>query len=149
MLVVHVSYRFVLKANQCILSSFEPAADLRFAECSTCSIITKLSQATQQLLSLLFGTWFRVVQHSEFNGMSSEAMAKSVAGSLFRSYQDMKKIALAVHVVQMLIDDFAVGHMFGRDNIHYFSLQTGTAIRVREKIRYEYQYPVDETMQCK
>ena len=91
-----------------------------------------------------------MVQHSEFNGMSSEAVAKSVAGSLFRSVQnDRKKIDQAVHVLQIMIDDFAVGHMFGRDNIQYFSLQTGTGIRVREKIRYEYRYPVDESITCK
>lgn len=39
----------------------------------------------QQLLTLLFGTWFRMIYHTEVNAMSVEAVAKSVAGSIFPS----------------------------------------------------------------
>ena len=66
----------------------------------TCfSIISDLAPATQQLLALLFGTWFRIVNHSEYNTMSSEAMAKSVAGSLFHTCNDNPaKVEMAVQV---------------------------------------------------
>ena len=64
---------------------------------SVLSIIMSLAPATQQLLVLLFGTWFRIVNHAEFNTMSSEAVAKSVAGSLFHTCaDDPQKIEKAV-----------------------------------------------------
>ena len=91
---------------------------------------------------MLFGTWFRIVNHSEYNTMSSEAVAKSVAGSLFHTCQDdPQKIDRAVQLLQILIDDFGVANMFGRTNIQFFADRTQTGIRVREKFRYEYRYP--------
>ncbi|ESN96392.1 hypothetical protein HELRODRAFT_142800, partial [Helobdella robusta] len=48
-------------------------------------IIRSLPECTQHLISLLFGTWFRMAHHSDHNSMSSESVAKSVAGSLFHT----------------------------------------------------------------
>ena len=49
----------------------------------------------------------------------------------------------------MLIDDFGVADMFGRKNIQYFADVTQTGIRVKEKYRYEYHYPPEDSGQCK
>ena len=113
-------------------------------------IIVSLPPATQQLMALLFGTWFRIVNHSEFNTMSSEAVAKSVAGSLFHTCSDdPKKVQKAVEVLQILIDDFGVSNMFGRRNIQYFAEMTRTGIRVNERYRFEYKYPTEGSVPCK
>jgi len=105
-------------------------------------IITTLPPATQQLLALLFGTWFRIVNHAEFNNMSSEAVAKSVAGSVFHTCaDDPRKVEEAVQVLQILIDDFGVANLFGRKNLQYFADMTHMGVRVREKFKFEYQYP--------
>ena len=62
---------------------------------------------------------------------------------------DVKKHAILCHqVLQMLIDDFGVADMFGRKNIQYFADVTQTGIRVREKYRYEYHYPPEDSAQC-
>ncbi len=53
--------------------------------CVFCRIITSQPKTVQQLLTLLFGTWFRMIYHTEVNAMSVEAVAKSVAGSIFPS----------------------------------------------------------------
>ena len=112
-----------------------------------CRIIVSLPQATQQLMALLFGTWFRIVNHSEFNTMSSEAVAKSVAGSLFHTCSDdPRRVQRAVEVLQILIDDFGVSNMFGRRNIQYFAEMTRTG---KEKYRFEYRYPRDGSVPCK
>ena len=72
--------------------------------------------------------------------MSSEAVAKSVAGSLFHTCAtDLQKVNRAVQVLQILIDDFGVSNMFGSKNIQYFADMTRTGIRVREKYKYEYK----------
>ena len=57
---------------------------IRINDCFV-SIIASLPVATQRLVALLFGTWFRVVNHCEYNAMTSEALAKSVAGSIFHT----------------------------------------------------------------
>ena len=98
-------------------------------------------------MALLFGTWFRIVNHSEYNTMSSEAVAKSVAGSLFHTCADNPHmIEKAVEVLQILIDDFGVANMFGRENIQYFADMTRTGIRVQE--RFEYRYPMEGSVPC-
>ena len=115
-----------------------------------CSIISSIAPATQQLLALLFGTWFRIVNHSEYNTMSAEAVAKSIAGSMFHTCSDdVQKVEEAVQILRILIDDFGVANMFGRKNIQYFADVTRTGIRVKEKYRYEYRYPQDDNVPCK
>lgn len=106
--------------------------------------------AAQQLIALLFGTWFRIVNHSEYNTMSSESVAKSVAGSLFHTCaDDPQKVETAVHVLQILIDDFGVANMFGRRNIQYFADTTRTGINVKEKYKYELSFAAaDESTPC-
>jgi len=47
-------------------------------------VVMSLPRSTQHFLALLFGVWFRVVNHIEFHSMSAEAMAKSVTGSIFQ-----------------------------------------------------------------
>ena len=117
--------------------------------CVAPRIITSLPGVAQQLLALLFGTWFRIVNHSEYNTMSSEAVAKSVAGSLFHTCSDdPQKIERAVQVLIILIDDFGVANMFGRKNLQYFANVTRTGIRVKEKFRYDYQYPTGGSVPC-
>ena len=82
--------------------------------------------------------------------MSAEAVAKSVAGSLFHTCaDDPTKVEKAVHVLQIMIDDFGVANMFGRKNIQYFADKTRTGIRVTEKFRYEFSYPPDSVVPCK
>lgn len=54
-----------------------------------------------------------------------------------------------MHVLQILIDDFGVANMFGRKNIQYFADITRTGINVREKYRYEFRYPADDSVPCK
>ncbi|CAE1295217.1 ARHGAP20 [Acanthosepion pharaonis] len=55
----------------------------RFEQCQRVNeFIKSLSVGHQQLVSLLFGTWFRIVNHSDVNSMSVEALARSVAGIL-------------------------------------------------------------------
>ncbi len=81
--------------------------------------------------------------------MSSEAVAKSVAGSLFHTCSDdPKKVEKAVEVLQILIDDFGVSNMFGRRNIQYFAEMTRTGIRVKEKYKFEYKYPTEGSVPC-
>lgn len=48
----------------------------------------------------------------------------------------------------ILIDDFGVANMFGRKNLQYFADVTRTGIRVKEKFRYEYQYPTEGSVPC-
>lgn len=86
------------------------------------SIVTRLPLATQQLFALLLGTWFRVVNHSEYNTMSSDAVAKNVASYLFHSVAgDLDRVQRAVHLLQILIDDFSVPNMLGSRNVQYFA----------------------------
>ncbi|ESO87292.1 hypothetical protein LOTGIDRAFT_77392, partial [Lottia gigantea] len=47
--------------------------------------IETLSEPHQHLIALLFGTWFRMVDHSEINFMSVEALSRSCAGSVFHT----------------------------------------------------------------
>lgn len=102
------------------------------------SILTRLSQATQQLLALLFGTFFRVTNHAEFNTMSTEALAKSVAGSLFHTCAHSKEdVERASTLIRLLINDFGVPSLFGSRNISYFCHITNTYIHVKERFRYE------------
>lgn len=81
--------------------------------------------------------------------MSSEAVAKSVAGSLFHTCaDDPGRVQKAVEVLQILIDDFGVSNMFGRKNIQYFAEMTRTGIRVKEKYKFDYRYPTEGSVTC-
>ncbi|XP_046374336.1 uncharacterized protein LOC124147669 isoform X2 [Haliotis rufescens] len=109
--------------------------------------IETLSKAHQQILTLLFGTWFRIVSNSEVNSMTVEALARSCAGSMFHTCaEDPGKVEQASRIMQLLIDNFGCPAMFGRENIDYFTEITSTGILVREKFRYQYQYPSDEIL---
>lgn len=120
----------------------------RFEQCQRVNeFIKSLSVGHQQLVSLLFGTWFRIVNHSDVNSMSVEALARSVAGSMFLTCaDDPEKVERAIRIMQLLIDNFGVASMFGRENIEYFTKTTLTGIHVREKFRYEYNYPSEEIL---
>jgi len=92
-------------------------------------IISQLATSTQQLLTLLLGIWFRMVNHSEYNTMSSEAVAVSVASCLFHVRgRDVRYKERAVQLLQILIDDFSMVHMLGRENVRYFAEITRTRI---------------------
>lgn len=86
------------------------------------SIISGLAPAVQQLLALLFGTWFWVVNHSNCKSRSSESVAKSIAGSLFHTCSDDPgKVESAVRILEILINNFGgTDDMFGRENVEFF-----------------------------
>lgn len=120
-----------------------------FIECQTfCSrFISSLSKAHQQIITLLFGTWFRIVSNSDINAMTVEALARSCAGSMFHTCaEDPGKVEKASRIMQLLIDNFGSPSTFGRDNIEYFTEMTSTGILVREKFRYQYHFPSDEIL---
>lgn len=109
--------------------------------------IESLSRAHQQLLALLFGTWFRIISYSEINLMSVEALSRSVAGSMFHTCaEDPAKVEKASRIMQLLIDNFGVAAMFGQENIQFFAETTHTGIHVRELFHYHYQYSSQETL---
>ncbi|XP_064629831.1 uncharacterized protein LOC135488843 isoform X2 [Lineus longissimus] len=106
------------------------------------SILTSLAEPVQQLVALLFGIWFRMIHHSEYNKMHVEAVAKSVAGSVFQSCtSDPTKVNCASQVVELLISNFGVTNMFGARNVQFFANSTQTGICTRETFKYEYSYP--------
>lgn len=116
-----------------------------------CQVVSEfvdtLPLAHQQLLSLLFGTWFRIVSHSEYNNMSAEALSRSIAGSMFHTCSDdPAKVERASRIMQLLIDNFGISTMFGEQNISFFTEVTHTGIHIREKFRYEYKYPPEEIL---
>lgn len=109
--------------------------------------IESLTTAHQQLLALLFGTWFRIISYSEINFMSVEALSRSVAGSMFHTCaEDPAKVEKASRIMQLLIDNFGVAAMFGQENIQFFVETTHTGIHIRELYRYHYQYSSDDTI---
>ena len=108
--------------------------------------MSSLPLPTQHLLVLLFGTWFRTVNHVQYSTMSSEAIGKSVAGSMFHTCAAEPHLAeRAAKVLKLMIDDFGVACLFGRNNLTYFAEITGTCLKVQEQFRYEYRYPVDDS----
>lgn len=105
-------------------------------------IISNLPKPVQQFIVLLFGIWFRIVNHSEFHGMSPEAMAKSVTGCIFRnSAGNPNTVKSAAKVMEILIDEFAMPSMFGSDNLQYFADTTCSGILVQEQFTIEYSLP--------
>jgi hypothetical protein len=74
--------------------------------------------------------------------MHVEAVAKSVAGSVFQSCtSDPSKVNCASRVMELLISNFGVTNMFGAHNVQYFANSTQTGICTRETFKYEYSYP--------
>ena len=73
--------------------------------------------------------------------MSSEAVAKSVGGSMFHTCQnDVSRITASTKVLQLMIENFGAARLFGKENIHFFTSQTNTGMAVKEKMRFELQY---------
>lgn len=109
--------------------------------------IQSRSMAHQQLLSLLFGIWFTMVHNSQQNYMSTEALSRSVAGSMFHTCAtDPAKVEKASRIMQLLIDNFGVARVFGQHNIEYFAEATHIEIHVRETFKYQYSYPGEEIL---
>lgn len=105
-------------------------------------VITSQPLAVQQLLALLFGIWFRMIYHTDVNSMSVEAVAKSVAGSMFHSCtDDPRKVERASKVMELLISGFASEDLFSADLIEYFTSTTGTTINRSQLYAYEVSYP--------
>ncbi|CAH8872459.1 unnamed protein product [Trichobilharzia szidati] len=108
------------------------------------SVIVSQPKPVQQLLALLFGIWFRMIYHTEVNAMSVEAVAKSVAGSVFPSCTTTpRKVERASKVMEYLITGFASADLFSRELIEYFTLETKTSISRVEKFKYEFRFPKD------
>ncbi|KAH3739007.1 uncharacterized protein LOC127851283 isoform X2 [Dreissena polymorpha] len=109
--------------------------------------IHSCSPAHQQLLSLLFGIWFTMVHNSQQNYMSTEALSRSIAGSMFHTCaMDPAKVEKASRIMQLLIDNFGVARVFGQHNIEYFAEVTRIEIHVRETFKYQYSYPAEDTL---
>ncbi|PAA90492.1 hypothetical protein BOX15_Mlig013560g1 [Macrostomum lignano] len=105
-------------------------------------VIASQPLAVQQLLALLFGIWFRMIYHTDVNSMSVEAVAKSVAGSMFHSCtDDPRKVERASKVMELLISGFASEDLFGSELIEYFTSTTGTSINRSQLYAYEVSYP--------
>ncbi|VDN15191.1 unnamed protein product [Dibothriocephalus latus] len=128
-------------AENALIESLDvPDIDSRYAIMHR--IITSQSKTVQQLLALLFGTWFRMIYHTEVNAMSVEAVAKSVAGSVFPSCTySPERVEKASKVMEILIVGFAAAELFGRDLIEYFTQETKTSISRIEKFKYEFRFP--------
>ena len=109
--------------------------------------LASLSRGHQQLVSLLFGIWFTMINNSHVNFMTTEALARSVAGSMFHSCAtDPAMVEHASQVMQILIENFGVASMFGQENIEFFAETTRTSIHIKEKFRYHFQYPTEEIL---
>ncbi|KAF6778242.1 hypothetical protein AHF37_01711 [Paragonimus kellicotti] len=108
------------------------------------SVIVSQPKPVQQLLALLFGIWFRMIYHTEVNAMSVEAVAKSVAGSVFPSCTtSIQNVERASKVMEYLITGFASADLFSRELIEYFTTETRTSISRVEKFKYEFRFPKD------
>ncbi|KAK3097207.1 hypothetical protein FSP39_007494 [Pinctada imbricata] len=106
--------------------------------------IISLSKGHQQLVSLLYGIWFTMINNSDKNFMTIEALSRSVAGSMFHSCaMSPEKVERASKIMHFLIENFGVASMFGQENIEFFAETTHTSIHIKEKFRYEFQYPPD------
>lgn len=109
--------------------------------------VTSCSPALQQLLSLLFGIWFTMVHNSQQNYMTTEALSRSIAGSMFHTCaMDPAKVEKASRIMQLLIDNFGVARVFGQHNIEYFAEVTHIEIHVRETFKYQYSYPAEDIL---
>ncbi|VDP47484.1 unnamed protein product [Schistosoma margrebowiei] len=85
-----------------------------------------------------------MIYHTEVNAMSVEAVAKSVAGSVFPSCTTTPiKVERASKVMEYLITGFASADLFSRELIEYFTLETKTSISRVEKFKYEFRFPKD------
>ncbi|KAH9280798.1 Rho GTPase-activating protein 20 [Echinococcus granulosus] len=129
------------EAEEALIEALDiPDIDARNAQMK--SIITSQPKMVQQLLTLLFGTWFRMIYHTDVNAMSVEAVAKSVAGSIFPSCTySPEKVEKASKVMEVLIVGFASTELFGRELIEYFTRETNTSISRVEKFKYEFRFP--------
>lgn len=88
-----------------------------------------------------------MINNSHVNFMTTEALARSVAGSMFHSCAtDPAMVEHASQVMQILIENFGVASMFGQENIEFFAETTRTSIHIKEKFRYHFQYPPEEIL---
>ncbi|CAG5129523.1 unnamed protein product [Candidula unifasciata] len=103
------------------------------------SFMETLTRAHQQLITMLFGTWYRIVTYQDQNCMSVEALSRSVAGSMFHTCaEDPAKVERASRIMQFLIDNFGVESMFGQDNVRFFVETTHTGLHIQELFHYGY-----------
>ncbi|GAU98187.1 hypothetical protein RvY_09366 [Ramazzottius varieornatus] len=117
-------------------------------------LIQGLSVPVQRLLVLLFGTFRVIAMHAEnggVSGMSSEALGVSVAPSFFMScagpttkqisVEDIQRYKMASKIITFLIDNFALGDLFGRENYEYYAKITGRVLRVDDDWIFAFNYP--------
>ena len=91
-----------------------------------------------------------MVHNSKQNYMSTEALSRSIAGSMFHTCaMDPAKVEKASRIMQLLIDNFGVARVFGQHNIEYFAEATRIEIHVRETFKYQYSYPAEEILPSK
>lgn len=81
---------------------------------------TILFRGYQQLVFLLFGIWFTMINNSYVNFMTIEVLVRSVAGSMFYfCVTDFAMVEYVSQVMQILIENFGVVSMFGQENIEF------------------------------
>ena len=109
---------------------------------------SSLNTSHQQLISLLYGIWFTMINNCDVNFMTVEALSRSVAGSMFHTCAtNPAMVEKASRIMQLLIENFGVASMFGQGNIEYFAEITRTEIHIREKFKYQFVYPPpDDTL---
>lgn len=106
---------------------------------------TILFRGYQQLVFLLFGIWFIMINNSYVNFMTIEVLVRSVAGSMFYfCVTDFVMVEYVSQVMQILIENFGVVSMFGQENIEFFVETIRTSIYIKEKFRYYFQYFSEE-----
>lgn len=106
---------------------------------------TILFRGYQQLVFLLFGIWFTMINNSYVNFMTIEVLVRSVAGSMFYfCVIDFAMVEYVSQVMQILIENFGVVSMFGQENIEFFVETIRTSIYIKEKFRYYFQYFSEE-----
>lgn len=106
---------------------------------------TILFRGYQQLVFLLFGIWFTMINNSYVNFMTIEVLVRSVAGSMFYfCVTDFAMVEYVSQVMQILIENFGVVSMFGQENIEFFVETIRTSIYIKEKFRYYFQYFSEE-----
>lgn len=104
--------------------------------------ISSLKPSHQQLISLLYGIWFTMINNCDVNFMTVEALSRSVAGSMFHTCAtNPAMVEKASRIMQLLIENFGVASMFGQENIEYFAEITRTEMHIREKFKYQFVYP--------
>ncbi|CAG0886939.1 unnamed protein product [Cyprideis torosa] len=137
-----------------LFSIFENETPLSEKRIRIHNLISGLSEVSQHLLVLMFGTFRLIAAHADSiqTGMTAEALGVSVAPSLFQScvsdgraarMEDVRRFKVASHITQFLIQNFGESDLFGRSNYEYYAKITGRILRVDQDWIFSFKYPSD------